>query len=203
MGAIFRLLPACACDTIFHAANIDVRHVERATRARLRNEGHVGMSDTKGKDKLLAQIRAEHEKWRMLLAEIGEERMEQPGPMGDWTFKDLVAHLSGWRERTIRRLEAGPGQEPPTSWPSNLTDDDEINAWFYEQNRDRPLGDVLADYDAHFGRLATAIAALPDEDITTPGRFDWVGGEALADVDFFDHLHEEHEPSIRAWLAQS
>ncbi|MGZ6319910.1 MAG: ClbS/DfsB family four-helix bundle protein [Ktedonobacterales bacterium] len=156
-----------------------------------------------GKEGLLAQIRAEHESWRALLDEIGEERMEEPGPMGDWTFKDLVAHLGGWRERTVHRLEAGPGQEPPTPWPSNLTDDDEINAWFYEQNRDRPLRDVLAEYDAHFGRLAAAIAALQDEDITTPGRFEWMEGGALAEADFFDHLHEEHEPSIRAWMAGS
>ncbi|HEX8036254.1 MAG TPA: maleylpyruvate isomerase N-terminal domain-containing protein [Ktedonobacterales bacterium] len=160
-------------------------------------------SATTGKDGLLARIRAEHESWRALLAEIGEERMEEPGPMGDWTFKDLVAHLGGWRERTIRRLEAGPGQEPPTPWPSNLTDDDEINAWIYEQNRVRALRDVLADYDAHFGRLAAAIAALPDEDVTTPGRFEWMEGGALAEADLFGHLHEEHEPSIRAWLAQS
>lgn len=160
-------------------------------------------SAARGKEVLLAQIRAEHESWRTLLAEIGEERMEQPGPMGDWTFKDLVAHLGGWRERTIRRLEAGPGQELTPFWPSNLTDDDEINAWFYEQNRDRPVRDVLADYDASFGRLAAAIAALPDEDVTTPGRFDWMEGKALADASLFDHLHEEHEPSIRAWLARS
>ena len=28
-----------------------------------------------------------------------EDRMLQPGAMGDWTFKDVVAHLSGWRTR--------------------------------------------------------------------------------------------------------
>ena len=53
-------------------------------------------STATGKEALLAQIEAEHVSWRELLAEIGEERMEQPGPMGDWTFKDLVAHLGGW-----------------------------------------------------------------------------------------------------------
>jgi hypothetical protein len=25
-------------------------------------------------------------------------------------------------------------------------------------------------------------------------------GQALADADFFGHVHDEHEPSIRAWL---
>lgn len=157
----------------------------------------------KTKDELLAQVRVEHAGWRALLGEIGEERMEQPGPMGEWTFKDLVAHLTGWRERTIRRLEAGPGREPPTPWPGDLTDDDAINAWIYERNRDRPLREVLAEADASFDRLAAALAALPDEDVTTPGRFAWLEGQPLVTGDFFGHLHEEHEPSIRAWLARS
>ncbi len=160
------------------------------------------MSDTAAKDNLLAQIRTEHASWRALLEEIGEERMEQPGPMGDWSFKDLVAHMSGWRERTIRRLEAGAdGGEPPTLWPSTLTDDDEVTPWIYEQNRDRPLHDVLEDADASFGRLAVAIAALPDADVATPGRFEWMEGRALAEANFFEHLYDEHMPSIRAWLA--
>lgn len=157
----------------------------------------------KTKDDLLAQIHAERDGWHALLAEVGEDRMEQPGPMGDWTFKDLVAHLAGWRERTIGRLEAGPDREPPTPWPATLTEDDEINAWIYEQNRDRPLREVLADADAQFERLSAAVAALPEGDATTPGRFVWLEGRALVDGDFFGHLHEEHEPSIRAWLARS
>ncbi len=154
------------------------------------------------KDDLLAYIRAEQADWRALVAEVGEGRMEQPGPMGDWTFKDLVAHLTGWRERTIRRLEAGPDREPPTPWPGHLTEDDEINAWIYEQSRDRPLREVLAEADASYQRLAAAVAALPEEDLTTPGRFAWMEGEPLAAADLFGHLHEEHEPAIRAWLAR-
>ena len=42
---------------------------------------------------------------------------------------------------------------------------------------------------------------MPEADVTTPGRFDWMEGQALVDADFFGHLHEEHEPSIRDWLA--
>lgn len=157
----------------------------------------------KTKDDLLARVRAERASWQALLAEIGAERMEQPGPMGQWTFKDLVAHLTGWRERTIRRLEAGPDREPPTPWPGDLADDDAIDDWIYERNRDRSLREVLAEGDASFDRLAAALAALPDEDVTAPGRFAWLEGQPLVASDFFGHLHEEHEPSIRAWLARS
>lgn len=161
------------------------------------------MSNTRTKADTLAHIAEFREHWRQLVAEVGEDRMEQPGPMGEWTFKDLVAHLTFWRMWAITQLEAGPEGEATAPWPAGLTEDDydQINAWVYAQNRDRPVRDVLADADASFDRLAAAIAALPEEDVTTPGRFAWLGDQALADVDFAGHLTEEHEPDIRAWLA--
>ena len=162
------------------------------------------MSDSmNAKEALLAQMYDEHAFWHALLADIGEARMEQPGPMGEWTFKDLAAHLTGWRARTIARLEAASqGQEaPPPPWPASLETDDDVNAWIYQQNRDRPLRDVLSDADGSYQRLAAALAALPETDLTTPGRFAWMEGKPLAEGDFFGHLHEEHEPSIHAWLS--
>ncbi len=168
------------------------------------------MSNTRTKADALARIEDYRAHWRQLVAAVSEDRMEQPGPMGEWTFKDLAAHLTFWREWTIARLEAGPDREPSTLWPADLTaydplipdltDWDPINPWIYAQNCDRSVRDMLADADASFDRLAAAIAALPEEDVTPPGRFAWVGDEALADGDFAGHL-DEHEPDIRAWLA--
>jgi len=160
------------------------------------------MSGTRTKAELLSWNEAERERWRRLVAAVGEDRMEQPGPMGAWTFKDLAAHLVGWREVLIARLEAGPGQEPPTPWPAELTEDDQVNDWIYARNRDRPWRDVLADAEASYARIAAAIVALPEEEVTMPGRFSWPEGRALVQLaDFAGHLAEEHEPDVWAWLA--
>ena len=151
---------------------------------------------------LLRRIEAERDQWRALVEAIGEARMEEPGPVGSWSFKDLAAHLTGWRERTIRRLEAPPGAEPPPPWPADLTEDDAINDWIYERSRDRPLPEVLAEADQSFAHLAAAVRALPEPDLSTPGRFAWMEGQAVAEGDFFGHFHEEHEDAVRAWLAE-
>ena len=153
---------------------------------------------------LLAKIQSERAWWANLVQEIGEERMTEPGPMGDWTFKDLASHLLGWRDRTIGRLEAAAEDraEPPLPWPAELGDeeDDPINAWIHERTRDRPLRDVLDDVDRSYEQLASAVAALPDDLVTRPDAFPWLDGEALVDVELFGHLHDEHEPALRAWL---
>lgn len=154
------------------------------------------------KERLLARIDSEREQWQRLVAEVGTGRMEEPGPMGEWTFKDLAAHLTGWRELTLARLSAGQGQEAQPPWPAELTEDDEINNWLHNRDRDRPLDDILLEADNSFERLTSAIRALPEEDLITPGRFPWLGDEPLAELDPAGHLHEEHEPDVRRWLAE-
>jgi len=97
---------------------------------------------------LVERAKAIRDRWRRLAADVGEERMELPGPMGEWSFKDLASHLSAWRRRTIGRvLAAGRGVPPPPNpWPTDLGEDEDdlINAWIHEQTRDHPLEDVLA-----------------------------------------------------------
>ena len=95
--------------------------------------------------------------------------MTEPGPMGPWTFKDLAAHLLGWRERTIDRLEAAAdGREAPApAWPSELDDDDSINAWIQARSDARSVRAVLDDVDRSYDRLADAIAALPEDLVTS------------------------------------
>jgi hypothetical protein len=150
---------------------------------------------------LLHTIERERAAWQALLAEIGEERMHELGPMGAWTFKDLAAHLLAWDARTLAHIEAGPGGTPaPAPWPASLDNDDEINAWIQAHYRDRSLRAVLADTDRSYERFAALIGAMPENALLTPGRFDFMGDTALVEGDFFGHLHEEHEPAVRAWL---
>ena len=146
-------------------------------------------------------IRADQQFWRDLAAEVGPDRYAEPGPMGEWTFGDMAGHLLGWRNRTIARLEAaGRGEaEPANPWPAELDDDDIINDWIHEQHADRSPEQLVADYDASYDRLLRALEALPDEKLTDPNAAPWAG-DALVDVDFTDHLHDEHVPSVRAWL---
>lgn len=150
------------------------------------------------------QVRADRQVWRDLVAEVGRDRMLEPGPMGEWTFKDLAAHLAAWRNARIPIIEAIARGEtpPPTPWPAELGEDDEvINEWFQARDRDRSIDDVVADYDSSFERLAAAIEALPESVAHDPNGLPWTEGTAAVDIDWTEHLHDEHMPDTRAWLA--
>ena len=81
-----------------------------------------------------------------------------------------------------------------------MQEDDEINAWIYESNRDRSLADVLNDSREVFQQFLDVIAAFPDDEFQNPRRFAWLEGEPLSGKLAFAHFHEEHEPDMRAWL---
>jgi hypothetical protein len=126
--------------------------------------------------------------------------------MGEWSFKDLTSHLTGWRGYSISRLEAalrGEG-DAPLPWPSVLGTDDEINQWIYDTDKDRPLADVLSGFDATFARLRAVVEEMPEEMLTDPNAFPWMEGESLGSAlvsgVYFDHWRGEHEPTVRAWL---
>lgn len=153
---------------------------------------------------LVAQLNSEQEAWEQLLAQIGEGRMEQPGVAGAWSIKDVVAHLTAWRRRTVGRLEAvAHGRpEPVPPWPSELHDDDEINAWFHARDRDKSVAETLAESRRVFEQLASAVEKLPEDSLDDPARFPWMQGVPLSGAAFFGHFHDEHEADMRAWLSR-
>jgi hypothetical protein len=130
--------------------------------------------------------------------------MEEPGVAGAWSIKDIVAHLAAWRRRTVGRIEAvANGQpEPAPSWPAELHEDDEINAWFYARDRDKSVRDVLSESRGVFQQLVSAVAKLPEDALSDPARFPWMEGAPLSGAAFFGHFHDEHEADMRAFLSR-
>jgi Protein of unknown function (DUF1706) len=80
---------------------------------------------------------------------------------------------------------------------------DEINAWIYEANHERPVREVLDESHQVFRQMFAAIEGLPDEVLNDPARYlPWLEAESVKPGDFFAHFHEEHESDLRAWLAR-
>jgi hypothetical protein len=114
------------------------------------------------KSELLNGLREQYQQWEELLDQIGEARMDQPGVVGDWSIKDIVAHLTGWRRRTVARLQAAQREgEPLPYWPAHLQTDDEINAWIYETNSGRSVREVPSESHHVFQQLLAALKAYP------------------------------------------
>jgi hypothetical protein len=149
----------------------------------------------------LDSLRSGRAEWEALLAQISTDRMTQPGVEGDWSIKDIIAHVT-WHEREIEgvlRARALVGSE---LWDLPL---DQRNAAIFEQNRDRPLNDVLEESRQVFPQLLELAESLSDEDLNDPHHFqgmpeDWLPWGLVAD-NTFTH-YPDHIASIRAWQNQ-
>ncbi|MCX6048151.1 MAG: ClbS/DfsB family four-helix bundle protein [Chloroflexi bacterium] len=158
------------------------------------------------KNSLLDRIKFERGFWETLLEEVGEARMTQPGATGHWTFKDVIAHLNAWRQQGINKLTAAKQHQLPAApaWPAFLdeeTETEQINEWIFETNRHRSLQDILSESRRQFDQLEELTQSLSEQDLLDPNRFAWMQGNPLGPTILtFSHLHEEHEPMLRAWL---
>jgi hypothetical protein len=168
---------------------------------------HDGMSSGIELQGVIWRMRADLER---LVAEAGPTRMELPNLVGDWTLKNIIAHLTAWRWWTVARMEAAvQGLAPVPTWTSDLDeekegDTDRINQQFYEANRDHPVADILRDSRATLDRLEVAILALPDADLFTPQHYPWLGDYPLAVIitSSAEHLREHNEEATAALLAR-
>ncbi|MBK8781149.1 MAG: ClbS/DfsB family four-helix bundle protein [Anaerolineales bacterium] len=162
------------------------------------------------KTELLSWLREEHQHWEEFLDHISTGRMELPGVNGDWSMKDMVAHLTCYQPWVTARIQAAAhgAPEPLPPWPAQLKTDDEINAWIYESNHDRSVSEVLNDSRRVFQQFFAVIEELPEdvriEELQHGERvfyLVWLGDQRYPVGEIFDHFHDDHESDIRAWLA--
>ena len=138
--------------------------------------------------------------WEALLAQIDEEQMQKPGAAGKWSVKDVIAHVASGESEIVPVLRthvlAG------SVW--NLSDD-ERNEIEYQQNKDRPLNDIVNEERQAYTALLEVVQQLRDEDLNDPHCFknmpqEWRPWQLIAG-DSFKH-YEDHMPSLRDWLAK-
>jgi hypothetical protein len=156
------------------------------------------------RSELVEQMKSEQESFEGLLGQVGEERMEEPGVAGEWSMKDVVAHLTAWRRRTVARIEAAAQgkPEPAHEWPEELKEDDDVNAWFHERDRNKSVSQVLAESRRVFDQLVAAVEKFPEDAVDRIQTLPWWQGAPVNGAAFFGHFHDEHEADMRAFASR-
>jgi hypothetical protein len=140
--------------------------------------------------------------WEALLAQIDEEQMLKPGEASKWSVKDVIAHVAWCESELVPVLRT---RVVPSSDFWNLSDD-EGNEIEYQQNKDRPLHDVVNEERQAYTALLEVVQQLRDEDLDDPHRFknmpaEWRPWQLIAG-NSFKH-YEDHMHSLRDWLAKT
>ena len=152
---------------------------------------------------LLEVMRAARSNWEALLAEIGEARLTEPGVEGDWSVKDIIAHITYYETWAADNVMAFRRGDPRPQSEYKGLEMDERNARLYERLRAKSLAQVLQQSQVSFERSIEAVQGLRDEDLYDPEftrvpDADWTVFD-LIEGDTFEH-YNDHITSVRAWL---
>lgn len=154
------------------------------------------------KEELIATVQTAYDQFEALLASLSEEQMTTPGVNGSWSVKDNLAHLTAWQIYQATRQEATLKGEPEPPDPApNAKSEDEINEYIYQQHKDQPLADVLADFRAAYQRILASTQALSWEALNSP--FPWYGNDTPLGAYTLGNTaghYEEHGGFIQRWL---
>ena len=152
------------------------------------------------KDELIKKIEAGWNDLQAALDGLTEEQMHQPGVMGEWTIKDVLAHITAWQTRLITALfKAEKGFAPETTESGKAVD--QLNERFYREMKDRSFDQVWDDLDSSYHQILTRLENWKDKDLFDPKRFRWMQGHPFAEYiagDSYEH-YAEHATQIRAW----
>lgn len=149
---------------------------------------------------LLIRIPQERAAFAALWQSLTEAQMiARPGPQDDWSVKDLIAHMTFWENRMLERVVDLLNDKPAGTTP-NI---DEVNTQVFDNNKDRPLADILAEFEANEARVLAQIEVLDDDQINTRGRYKLDPKYAMLDLiigDTFGH-YAVHTPELKQYIA--
>jgi hypothetical protein len=162
------------------------------------------------KQQILQRLKEEFDRWEALLASMSEDQIIAPQLPANWSVKDVIAHLWAWQQRSIARMEAAVHNKEPEfpNWPAEFDPEvedqpNQLNAWLYETNRDKPWSRVYADWRDGFLHFMELGKAIPEPDLLKPGRYSWLDRYPLSLVltASYDH-HAEHWDWLTDWFHQ-
>jgi hypothetical protein len=118
---------------------------------------------------------------------------------GEWTRKDVLAHLEAWERRLIALAATLRAGDPP---PPNV-ETDALNEQFFQASRHRSVDDVRTRERDAYQQMLAVIDEAADEELFDGGHYRWTDGEPFAswfrengDEHFDEHLEQLTRPAL-------
>ena len=164
------------------------------------------MSVEMDKTQLIEEIKSEREYFETTLAKFSRDQMTSPLLDDGWSLKDLLAHITVWEQRMLKWVGSTLRDEVPEMLPQGLTwSDEDINRWnqqTYLDLKDKPLGEVLADFESSYPQALAIAERSTEEQLFDKDHYAWRGGRPLyimvaADTSWH---YKEHNTQLQGLL---
>jgi hypothetical protein len=149
------------------------------------------------RQQLLKQLDKSWTAFKESYAGLSDSQLSEPGVTGDWSVKDMIAHVTWWEEEALKHLPLIIKGGRPPRYSIQYGGIDAFNAQMTERTRSLSLSDVLRQLDETHHRLIDYVKSVPEEPFTRETRF-----RRRLRLDTYSH-YPKHAKAIREWRERS
>ena len=143
--------------------------------------------------RLLAKLDTAWTDFHGAYAGLSDAQLLRPGVTGDWSIRDLIAHLTWWDEEALKHLPLILEGGRPPRYSVTYGGIDAFNALMTEQRQGLSLNEVRDQSEATHRRLVDYLLSVPPEAIAANDRF-----KRRLRLDCSAH-YPIHTPDILIW----
>jgi hypothetical protein len=141
------------------------------------------------REQLIARIEGRWRDFNDAFGGLPDAALLEPGVAGDWSVKDLIAHIATWERESLEALPIiMQGKRPP-----RYGGVDNFNARQNEANSRLSLAEAREGMQASHQRVLDFLATVPESWFETETRF-----RHRLRLDTWSH-YPEHTQAILAW----
>jgi hypothetical protein len=130
-------------------------------------------------------------------AGLSDAELLIPGVTGQWSVRDIIAHVTWWDEEALKHLPLVREGGRPPRYSVTYGGINAFNALMTEQRRHLSLAEVLRQRDEVHARLVDYVRRAPEELYARETRF-----RRRLRLDTFGH-YPIHAAAIRKWRERS
>ena len=142
---------------------------------------------------LLRRLDAAWGAFKASYAGLSDAQLVKPGVTGDWSVRDILAHVTTWEEEALTHLPLILEGGTPPRYSVKYGGIDAFNARMTEQKARLSLSAVRRQLDGAHRRLIDFIQRAPEDQLSRETRF-----RRRLRLDTYSH-YPQHAEAIRQW----
>lgn len=143
--------------------------------------------------RLLATLDAAWADFHASYAGLSDDELLEPGVSGDWSIRDIMAHVSWWEEEALKHLPVILAGGRPPRYSDLYGGIDAFNARMAEEWRGLSLAEVRHRLAETHDRLVAYLQQVPPDHLKSGTRF-----RRRLRLDTYGH-YPLHTQAIREW----
>jgi hypothetical protein len=137
-------------------------------------------------------FREDHRKLKHTIGNLSDSQIINDIVMGDWTVKDIIAHIAAWNWEIAKSIDEVLEKKPPWYLTKGET---AFNVAEVAKRRDWPLSQVLDEWEESFDSLVHRIEEITVEEWNFDTGLNWADGSVVTIESLFGYRYrgEGHE----------